>query len=279
MAKPFRRPLPGRTRRGREWRAARWRKPGWIHFAHWAFRHHGWPFRVTVGSPELTPELRAGRRALDGITGCQIVRDFDWLEGPGCWALHLRLQPPGLMPTEFVPASTDWFLLARQTYPDGSVGLYPAKETGLAHTFPHQDLNSPGPDEVLYREGKICTDTSARTLGRHDFDQEPRTPVERIRWHVLRAIDWLVAASKGELILPGEPFELPAYPHDDPRVLSFLEDRMSFAAWGTTSTRAGLAEPRARDLPAVRRANGPGARRRPALAVVSAAPSTMRTCP
>lgn len=197
---------------------------------------------MTVDSPELTPELRAGRRALEGIAGCQILRDFHWLEERRRWALHLRLQPPDLAPSDFIPASTDWFLLAGQTYPHGSVGLYPAKEKGISHTFPHQSLNLPGVETSPLRAGNICTDTSAKSLGRREFDQEPRAPSGRIRWHVQRALDWLVAAAKGELILPGEPFELPAYPHDLSLVLGFLEDGMSFAAWGAISARAGLVE-------------------------------------
>lgn len=197
---------------------------------------------MTSGGPELTPELRAGRRALEGIADCQILGDFHWMAGLDCWALQLRLQPPDLAPSEFVPGSTDWFLLARHTYPDGSVWVCPARERGISHTFPHQILSSLDLETVPFRTGRICTDTSVKTLGHHEFDQEPRTSAGRIRWHVLRAIDWLVAASRGELILPGEPFELPLYPYEGPRRVGFLEDRISFAAWDAVSVRAGLVE-------------------------------------
>ncbi|MES1244628.1 MAG: ThiF family adenylyltransferase [Acidobacteriota bacterium] len=194
---------------------------------------------MTPNDPEPTPELRAGRRALEGVAGCQILEDFRWLGS--LWALRLRLEPPGLEPTEFVPAGTDWFLLAGQDYPDGWVGLCPAKERGLVHTFPHQLLNSAGIAELPFRKGRICTDSTAKSLGRHDFDQEPRFPPARMRWHVLRALDWLVAASKDGLILPGEPLEFPFYPYTGP-LIGFVEDETSFAAWSTIRAREGLAE-------------------------------------
>lgn len=192
--------------------------------------------------PDLTPELRAGRRALEGVAGCRILEDFRWLPHLERWALSLRIEPPELVPTELVPASTDWFLLAGHVYPDGTVGLYPAKEKGLAHTFQHQALNSPGSSEALMRDGKICTDTSVKSLGRQNFDQEPRTPAARIRWHVLRAMKWLEAASKDDLIRKGEPFELPAYPYRSGHVVGFLEDETSRAEWKTVKAGQGLVE-------------------------------------
>ncbi|HEX3126734.1 MAG TPA: ThiF family adenylyltransferase [Thermoanaerobaculia bacterium] len=192
--------------------------------------------------PDLTLELRAGRRAIEGVAGCQILADFQWLSGVERWALHLRLAPPGLEPTELVPASTDWFLLVGKFYPDGPVGLYPAKENGIVHTFPHQALNAYGPEDRPLRSGKICTDTSVRVLGRHGLDEEPRAAATRMRWHVSRALEWLHAASKDQLIRQGEPFELPDYPFCDGCVVGFLEDAMSAAVWATTSAREGLVE-------------------------------------
>lgn len=197
---------------------------------------------MTRSEPDLTPELRAGRRALEGVAGCRILEDFQWLPERERWALRLRIEPPGLVPTEFVPASTDWVLLAGKLYPDGPVDLYPAREKGLVHTFPHQQLNSPGPDEALLRNGNICTATSLKSLGRQDLDEEPRTPAARIRWHVLRSMAWLEAASRNELIRDREPFELPAYPCLGSRVVGFLEDEASYGEWERVTATQGLAE-------------------------------------
>jgi hypothetical protein len=69
---------------------------------------------MTPNDPDPTPELRAGRRALESVAGCRLLEDFHRLGA--LWALRLRLEPPGLVPTEFIPASTDWFLLAGPAY-------------------------------------------------------------------------------------------------------------------------------------------------------------------
>jgi hypothetical protein len=194
---------------------------------------------MTSGGPCPSEALKTGRRALDGIAGCRIVEDFR--VRAGYCILHLRLEPSGLEPTEFVPASTDWILLAEDIYPDGFVGLLPAKEKGLVHTFPHQELNVPrSHNDFLY--GQICTNTSLRLLGRHGLDREPRTAEDRIRWHVLQALRWLEAAAKDELVLPGEPFELPVYRSVGSRVVGFLEDEATFSDWEKIKSRAGLVE-------------------------------------
>lgn len=190
-------------------------------------------------APELSEELRQGRRALDGVPECEILQDLTWDPRRRVWTVHLRLHP-GHMPTEHVPACTDWFLHLALAYPGGSVHLYPAADGGLVATFPHQDLNTPGVAGCGWRAGKICTDTGARALGRHGHDEEPRDGNDRARWHILRALDWLVAASRGELILPGEPFELPAYPSTGKIVIAFDEDSQSFARWGASDAKSGI---------------------------------------
>lgn len=189
---------------------------------------------------ELSKGIRDGRRALEDISECEILQDFTWDPERSVWALHLRLSP-GHAPTDHVPAITDWFVLVDPLYPAGEVSLYPAKEHGLTATFPHQNPNTAGPPEVAWRDGKICTDTGVRALGRHGYDHEPRTSRGRIEWHVLRGLDWLVAASGGELVRAGEPYELPAFPPSGATVIAFQEDTSSFDDWRAITASSGIA--------------------------------------
>ena len=69
-----------------------------------------------------------------------------------------------------------------------------------------------GPDELPWRCGRLCVDTSLRTLGRRSYDVEPFDPEAKLVWHVRRVQEWLCLASRGELVQLGDPFELPHIP-------------------------------------------------------------------
>lgn len=164
-------------------------------------------------APELSPELLAARRAIIGIGGVELLRDWEWRRGERRWVLQLRLKPD-VKTDGPVPSITDWFVLTGPAYPLGRIQFNPAKQNGLTQTFHHQSYNKKGPDSLPWREGTLCLDTPARALGRQVFDIEPFDADKRLRWHVKRAIRWLEAASRDELVQPGEPFELPEYPTD-----------------------------------------------------------------
>ena len=133
---------------------------------------------------------------------------------------------------------------ASPAYPLGPIKFNPAKEGGLLPTFQHQSYNGPGSNDEAWRTGSLCLDTPARSLGRHAFDIEPYEPEKRLRWHARRACRWLEAASRGELALPGEPFELPQFPVDQTSLLSvmFSESPESFSVWQKTPERVGIVE-------------------------------------
>jgi hypothetical protein len=105
-----------------------------------------------------TPQLRAGRRALEGLMGVTVLKDWLWSEDDEAWVLFCRLSPE-LTPTEYVPATTDWYVHVSESYPWGSLSFYPAKENGLAVTFFHQNYNRIGPEHLSRRTGKVCLDT------------------------------------------------------------------------------------------------------------------------
>lgn len=150
------------------------------------------PDKVVV---EIPDNLRAGRRALDGMPGVAILRDWAWDASTETWVLWCRLTAT-LSTGDLVPPETDWYVLVDSAYPWGTITFYPAKERGLAQTFPHQNYNGAGPVGVPWRQGDPCLDTSVRTLGRHGYDSEPYGVHERLRWRFQRALDWLVAVQE-----------------------------------------------------------------------------------
>ena len=147
-------------------------------------------------------------------------------------------------PDSPIPACTHWYVLAEAAYPWGTIKLHPAAEGGLTTTFPHQNINTRGNDALPWRDGDICLDSSVHVLGRHGHDPEPFDADLRLRWRIGRALDWLRAAAHGELALPGEPFELPAFPvaRDAPIEIVFQESDETFAHWQTILNRTGLCD-------------------------------------
>lgn len=204
---------------------------------------------VTGSAPTLSEELRAGRRALDGLPGVAILGDWAWDGRIAMWVLRCRLAP-AIDPTLLVPAVTEWYILVDREYPWGTIQFFPAKQGGLAYTFPHQKYNGEGSPRVAWRTGDICLDTTVRVLGRNGGDREPAGVHERLAWRFRRALDWLVAASRDDLISVGEPFELPHFPQsgdaqhmgaspDDPDEVVFTEGQDTFLFWGGLHARTG----------------------------------------
>lgn len=192
-------------------------------------------------APALTPELRAARRALEGVPGAELLEDWRWDDERERWCLVLRLEP-GLTPTEYVPASTDWRVLAEKIYPEGKIGFYPAAERGLTATFPHQSCNLKEARDEGKPTGKLCLDVPLQALGRRVFEGEPRSAPARLRWHVERAMDWLWLASEDQLAPAGEPFEMPEFliSRADQVMVAFAEGMDSLDRWEGHTAKIGI---------------------------------------
>ncbi len=195
---------------------------------------------MTKAQSAPSEDLRAGRRALDAVAGCEILEDLAWNERDGTWALRLRLTADVVIHPH-VPSATVWIVRLDAAYPLGTLQIHPATSGGLTKTFPHQSPNRPGRDGSSWRAGHICVDSGVRALGRHELDDEPHSARERLRWHVLGALDWLAAASRGDLLRAGEPFELPAYMSRQDGVVGFIENEGSLRVWEADTASAGLA--------------------------------------
>jgi hypothetical protein len=185
-----------------------------------------------------TSEIRAGRRALEGIPEAEVLDDWVWFEEQKVWGLHLTLRPQ-LTPSEFIPALTPWYLVVSDRYPQGDVKLYPAKPGGITATFQHQSLNEDGSPTVFWRTGDLCLATNFKQLGHQGYDWEPRKPHERIRWNVARAIEWLSAASQNRVAELNEPFELPQIKRSS-GLVAFQENATRFQQWKSCSDQCGL---------------------------------------
>ena len=131
----------------------------------------------------------------------------------------------------------------RRTYPLGSVKVCPAREGGIAATFPHQARNVlHGHEERPWRTGVPCLDSSLATLGTIAGETEPSDADRRLLWRVQRLVIWCRRAATGTLQAAGDPFELPELPPPpaDASRVAFLEDAVSFGTWsGVAYARCG----------------------------------------
>ena len=86
----------------------------------------------------------------------------------------------------------------------------------------------------------MATDTEGnlRTLD----EAEPRAAVDRLAWHVNRAVGWIKGASEGTLLAPGAHFELPFYPGRPTLAIAFREGPGDLGAWDDVEAGVGTAD-------------------------------------
>lgn len=185
--------------------------------------------------------LRAGRRAVTEVEEFDLLEDLHWHPREKKWILRFKLNL-GRDVHEHIPATTNWYATISDEYPHGQIEIFPDKQGGITATFPHQSFNSPGSDRIPWRQGLICVDVPENIWGRTELRTEQAKPEERLKWHILRAVDWLKAAGQGTLQVPGDPFELPPFPKEEPQLLAFNENETTFQQWQTTNNKFGIVD-------------------------------------
>jgi proteasome lid subunit RPN8/RPN11 len=178
-----------------------------------------------------------------------VLEDPDRHEATGRWIVKVRLRPDDLATHPEVPRETEWYLHLRETYPAGSIGIYPAdqEENTITATFPHQKLNVAGSDDTPWRRGNICVARYGHILSQTGATGEPSTAADRLCWYMDRALEWLKNAAQDDLRKPDEPFEIPAFDTNSASgpTLAFNETQESFAIWKQAYGKWGMVDLRA----------------------------------
>lgn len=191
--------------------------------------------------PDLPDSIRTGLAGLSPIDGVDILKEPIWNDVAKRWVVHCALTISSF-DRDLIPGRSKWYILLENRYPYGSIAIHPSKRQGVIRTFPHQARNLNGDDRLPWRTGKICVHDGSLALGRVAGVTEPFNPSLRLRWRVLQAMQWLVAASRGELAVPGAPFELPDFGFLPDTVIGFAEDPASFELWSRIDDEFGIAE-------------------------------------
>jgi hypothetical protein len=199
---------------------------------------------VVVDLPDISEckpsnNILIARRTIEGIKSIELIDDLTWDSLYKKWVLLCRLAPD-IMENEHVPLITAWYVHIPSTYPWGEIKFYPAKDKGIKVTFPHQNNNGVGEKGVPWSKGFLCLDTSTKVLGREGYDIEPFETETRLVWHFKRALTWLEAASRNELLLPDEPFEIPHFPIGSLSLVAFSENPITFSVWEKCKENYGI---------------------------------------
>jgi hypothetical protein len=189
--------------------------------------------------------------ALDQLDAVTIREELQQQDDGTQWILKVQLRLSDPPESSHVPRESDWYVLIENTYPWGSIQIHPSKENSITATFPHQRQNKSGGEDDPWRSGNICVSQYGHILGRSGAIAEPRSPEERLRWHLERSLSWLANAAQGDLQQSDDPYEVPEFDSETgtSRTLAFNETYDSFenwqsaiGSWGTVELRQ-LAEP------------------------------------
>lgn len=179
------------------------------------------------------------RDILQAVAALEPLDHVSLLDGPhqhsdkSTWIIKIRLRPNSLQEHPHIPTETEWYVHLNDTYPWGSIQIFPATENSITATFPHQHINLEGDRETPWRTGDICVGRYGQNLGRTGAAAEPRDPEERLLWYVQRALEWLTAASNNDLQQAGEQYEVPDFNQrfSPDHTVAFNETGASFDTW------------------------------------------------
>ncbi|MEQ9442145.1 MAG: ThiF family adenylyltransferase [Cyclobacteriaceae bacterium] len=188
---------------------------------------------------EVTQEILAGRRSLESVEGYRLIEDVDFNEDIQRWTIRFSLTLD-LPPNEYIASTTNWYLVLVSSYPKGNIKIYPDEADGITATFEHQNLNKSNL-KYSWRTGDICVSTGVKSIARGSFDTEPFGANTRLSWYVERCKEWIYAAVKGELSLPGDYFELPDFSPMNTSKIAFTKDACSLTSWQGVPSLFGLA--------------------------------------
>lgn len=173
-------------------------------------------------------------------------RRFELVEGwvdrsEGSWSFLFRARL-SVGPSEHMPEWSGWHLVAGGDLTDRGIRIYPDADEGIVATFPHQDFNSDPVEGRPWRTGKPCLERPASVFQRDSWAGEPQDLPERLIWHIGRLLSWIDAAAQNELMVEGDPLELPIYPSVDmASILGFHETAEDFEWWISSNQHWGFA--------------------------------------
>lgn len=179
--------------------------------------------------------LLESRRCIDEFSQIELVTDLVWDEVEAVWYFCIQVHHD--LEGKNIPPETLWYVTVCDIFPYGNIKIYPSADGGITDTFYHQSNNGLISGNGLWRKGDICLKDPLETVA--DINSEPVGSTDRIRWNIIRLLEWIEKAENGCLVSEKDNFELPDVNESNGARIIFDEDSVSFMQWEDADTKAG----------------------------------------
>lgn len=184
---------------------------------------------------EPSKMLIESRRCVDEFSQLELITDLEWDEYESVWHFSIRVHHD--FKGRNIPPDTVWYVTVQDIFPYGKVKIYPSTHEGIVETFYHQSNNGITSGNGLWRKGEICLKDPLESVA--DINSEPLEAEERIRWNIVRLLEWIDKAENDCLVSEKDNFELPDVKESNDSYIIFNEDVVSFMQWEDVRAKAG----------------------------------------
>lgn len=168
------------------------------------------------------------RRRLEEVANLDLVGDLQWDEATRVWYILVKIHvdnPINISITE----DTMWYIVLQDEYPEGEVKIYPAINGGIENTFNHQSNNGLLCSNNLWRKGKLCLNDPYDEI--KGIRSEPNNYEDKLYWNAKRAVEWVSAAARNQLVKKGDFYEIPEFRIRKEHHIIYNEDIVSMMEW------------------------------------------------
>lgn len=179
------------------------------------------------------------RRRLEEVVNLDIVGDLKWDEETGVWYILVKIHVDS--PTNIsIAEDTMWYIVLQDKYPEGEVKIYPAIDGGIENTFNHQSNNGLLCSNRLWRKGKLCLNNPYDDIA--GIGSEPNNYEDKLYWNAIRAVEWVSAAARNQLIKEGDFYEVPDFIITKKHHIIYNEDMVSMMEWEDSQEQYGYVD-------------------------------------
>lgn len=176
------------------------------------------------------------RRCIDEFSQVELITDLAWDKNDSVWYLSIKVHHN--FTGRNIPKKTVWYITLEDIFPYGKVKIFPSVIGGIADTFYHQSNNGLISENGLWREGDVCLKDPLESVA--DINSEPLEAAGRIRWNIIRLLEWIDRAENDKLVSGQDNFELPDVNELKKTQIIFDEDCVSFMQWEDAESKSGI---------------------------------------
>lgn len=180
--------------------------------------------------------LLESRRCIDEFSQVELITDLAWDVDDSVWYFSINVHHN--FAGRNIPRETVWYITVQDIFPYGKVKIFPSVIGGISDTFYHQSNNGLISENGLWREGDVCLKDPLESVA--DINSEPLEATGRIKWNIIRLLEWIDKAENDNLVSEQDNFELPDVNELKKTQIIFDEDCVSFMQWEDAGAKSGI---------------------------------------